>query len=153
MINVCVCLFFGWKFCKVWFSLLSQIQYIYLMLRILLSQIAIKSIKSNDNNWIHCYRCSFQYCFLCGEPCFGLYHFNDEYGCKKSSLLKDDLKLKTKVRSVTKSWYKCLLYSSLISCMHMMLNLILFCSYIFSKLCDRYKAESYFNSTISNLQT
>ncbi len=50
-------------------------------------------IKSSDNNWMKCYRCSFQYCHMCGEPCFGPYHFN-EYGCKKSSSLKEDVKLK-----------------------------------------------------------
>ena len=50
-------------------------------------------VKSSDNNWIKCYRCSFQYCHLCGEPCFGLYHFST-YGCKRISSLKEDIKLK-----------------------------------------------------------
>ena len=56
-------------------------------------------VQTSDDNWMHCYSCSFQYCYLCGQPCFGLYHFNEKYGCKKSSSLRDDAKLTKALRS------------------------------------------------------
>lgn len=47
--------------------------------------------KTGLNNWLHCRKCQFQYCHLCRQPCFGLWHFS-EYGCKRLSNVTEDLK-------------------------------------------------------------
>ncbi|KAL5463215.1 hypothetical protein EMCRGX_G032094 [Ephydatia muelleri] len=46
--------------------------------------------KETKNNWIHCRNCQFQFCHLCKEACYGLWHFN-EYGCTRMTSMEQDI--------------------------------------------------------------
>ena len=41
------------------------------------------------DNMLKCGLCHFKYCFICLEPCFGEYHFN-EYGCTRYTSFEVD---------------------------------------------------------------
>ena len=43
------------------------------------------------DNMLKCAMCHFKYCFVCLEPCFGAYHFN-EYGCTRYTSFEVDSK-------------------------------------------------------------